>query len=67
MSDEETNDELEYQVYLIQYGDEFIKLKIDFENPLGVSQGDILDKIRVKFIDPDLFVSQDSGKTLKTS
>ena len=58
---------LDYSVTLIGYTDQSISLKIDFESPISVSQGKKPDKMVVTFVHPDLFVSQDSGKSLNSA
>ena len=41
------------------YEDASITLKVRFQNPLSVSMGDNPDKMYVKFVEPDLFMSKD--------
>ena len=41
------------------YEDTSITLKVRFQNPLSVSRGNDPDKLYVKFVQPDLFMSKD--------
>ena len=57
-------DKLLYTVNLVDYSDESISLEMNFEDPLYVSTGDSPDSIVVSFLDPELFASKKTGKTL---
>ena len=50
-------DKLEAEIELVDYDDENIQLRLNFENPLYISTGDSPDKLIVSFIDPELFAS----------
>ena len=41
------------------YEDASITLKVRFQNPLSVSRSNNSDKMYVKFVEPDLFMSKD--------
>ena len=56
---------LQYSVVLQDWTEDDIKLKIDFKDPLQVSQGDMSDSIKIKVVQPSLFVSAVSGKSLQ--
>lgn len=34
---------------------------MDFKNPLSISQGDTRDNLRLKVVNPDMFVSKNTG------
>ena len=55
---------LGHQASLIQATARGIDLKLQFENPLHISMGDEPDILKVTFLQPDLFVSRETGKTL---
>ena len=41
-----------------------MKLAMDFEDPLAVSNGKYIDLLYVKIINPNLFVSKSTGERL---
>lgn len=59
-----TSDKLGFKVELGIYSKDSIELKFDFASPLSLSTGDRPDVMIVEFVEPDLFVSKDTGKTL---
>lgn len=65
--DEETSaspDKLGFRVQLSDYSMDSIELKFEFENPLSLSIGDVPDVMKVEFVEPDLFMSKGTGKSL---
>ena len=59
--------ELGFKVELLSYDSENIKLKLIFENPLSISSGEKADTIKIYFLKPELFISKESGKTVKAT
>jgi len=59
-----TIDKLQYSIVLNEWTPEDVKLKIDFQSPLFVSQGEINDDLKIEIIQPALFVSAESGEVL---
>ena len=56
---------LAFKAKLLSYGLDSIKLKLNFENPLSISNGEKADIINISFLISELFVSKESGKTIK--
>lgn len=65
-NDAEDEVELDYSINLIEWEPEMIQLKIDFDNPLYISQGYDMDQMSIKIREEsrELFVSQLSGEAL---
>lgn len=65
--DEETSapeEKLGFITELSDYLDQSIELKLRFEFPLSLSIGESPDTLLVTFVEPDLFVSKETGKSL---
>ena len=60
------NQRLEFDSYLTQYSEKEMFLKLEFDSPLSVSIGDQPDKLVLAFRSSELFVSQESGKPLRS-
>ena len=50
---------------MLNFAPEKVQLQFLFENPLMVSIGSKLDKMKMKIVNPNLFISKISGKTLE--
>ena len=57
-------EELGFRVEMMSLSDTDIEFKLEFENPLSVSIGEMPDKLKLKFLEPELFVSRETGQTL---
>lgn len=57
--------ELDYDLIITEWTDEFLILYCNFTNPLKVSLGIKLDQVKLKVINPFLFTSAISGKVLQ--
>ena len=55
---------LGFSVTLVSYESDKIHLKFKFENPLSVSIGREPDVLVIEFVEPQLFTSKETGKTL---
>lgn len=55
---------LNYKTTLADYTEKSFTLKFEFQNPLSVSIGDKPDVLLVDFVEPELFTSKVTGKTL---
>ena len=49
---------------MVSLTERYIELKIVFENPLSISIGDLPDKLVMTFVEPELFISKETGKSL---
>ena len=49
---------------MIDLDDQTLSLKFKFENPLSLSIGDKPDILTIEFVEPELFTSKETGKTL---
>ena len=63
-SDSAPVEDLAFTVELIEYSTKTLVLQLLFDKPLSVSIGSFADELKIKIIDPAIFVSQESGKTL---
>ena len=57
---------LGYEVIMAGFDEKSIDIKLTFQNPLSVSIGKKRDIIRVTFVDPELFISKETGMSLKS-
>ena len=57
--------EVEYVVEIAEFTARSMILKLDFSDPLSISSGREPDIFRAKIIQPNLFISKQSGKTVK--
>ena len=55
---------LGFNVLINEYTSTSITFKVKFENPLSVSTGYEPDTMKLKFIEPDLFVAKETGEPL---
>ena len=55
---------LGFEVSLIDFDSKMIFLKFKFENPLSISIGDKPDILVIEFVEPQLFVSKETGKSM---
>jgi len=55
---------LGFTVDLTGYDETSLSLKLNFEHPLSVSIGESPDIARITFVEPGLFVSRESGKSV---
>ena len=46
------------------YSSNSIELLLNFENPLSISSGKQPDILQIKFLEPELFVSKETGKSI---
>ena len=53
-----------FSFLLTQFDESSMLLKVKFEKPLSVSIGSKPDIMLIKFMEPDLFISKETGKTL---
>ena len=58
-------EEIEYVVEISQFTARSMTLKLNFSDPLSISTGREPDIFRAKIIQPNLFISKQSGKTVK--
>ena len=56
---------LGFQINIQDFDETSIKLKIIFENPLSVSQGDRSDTANIYFPEPELLIAKKTGLSLK--
>ena len=49
---------------IADYDPRSITFKVEFTSPLSVSTGDKPDKLQIKFVEPDLFVSAETGDAI---
>ena len=59
-------EDLNFSMLLIEYSVNRLVLQSVFDQPLSVSIGSLPDILRVEIVDPSLFISAESGKTLLT-
>ena len=64
-SDLEPSD-LEYYLTLDEWGEDFVKVKVNFAEPLLVSKGLTRDSVVVDIKEPSLFRSKMSGEVVPT-
>ena len=57
---------LNYNVTLVGYDEDSFTLRFTFESPLSVSIGDEPDILTLEFVDTELFVSKESGKSIES-
>ena len=57
-------EELGFSLSMTEFSSTVVKFKIYFENPLSISIGEESDILVLKMEQPELFVSQETGKTL---
>ena len=57
-------EELGFKVEMTSFTDIFTELKMIFDNPLSVSIGELPDRIIITFVEPELFISKETGKSL---
>lgn len=55
---------IKYDLYIEEWEETGMKIKIDFEDPLLVSYGSMFDLCYIKIKNPHLFVSKDTGVRL---
>ena len=55
---------LGFKVELASFTETILYLKFKFDNPLSISIGKKPDTLRLAFVEPDLFISKETGKTL---
>ena len=55
---------LGFTVSLVDYDVDRLSLKYSFDNPLSVSIGEQPDKLMIEFVEPQLFTSKETGKTM---
>ena len=56
--------DIRFSVKLLSFSEEQIKMKIDFANPLSISSGFEPDKLKIRIVQPALFISSNTGKTV---
>ena len=57
-------DKLKYQVLLSDFDESSMNLRFLFDNPLSLSYGVEPDVLVIEFVEPDLFTSKETGKSL---
>ena len=57
-------EELGFSLSMTKFSSTVVQFKIDFENPLSISIGEKSDILVLKMEQPELFVSQETGKSL---
>ena len=55
---------LGFEVSLVSYERDMLFLKYVFENPLSISIGEKPDILVIEFVEPQLFTSRETGKTM---
>ena len=55
---------LGFNVLIDEYTPRSITFRVKFENPLSVSTGTEPDTMKLKFVEPDLFVAKETGESL---
>ena len=63
-SDSAYQSKLSFTAILTEYDAKSMGIKINFDNPLSVSIGDQPDVLWIKFVEPELFVSKETGKSI---
>lgn len=56
--------DLSYYMVFKEWNENRIAIQVDFNNPLMLSQGPATDKMSIKILKPELFVSKESGEAL---
>ena len=56
--------DLSYSMQFKEWTERVVKIQIEFNDPLLLSSGPTADKLSVKILKPELFVSQESGVSL---
>ena len=49
---------------MVSFTESILELKFIFENPLSISIGKRPDTLVLTFVEPDLFISKETGQTL---
>ena len=55
---------LNFVTTLTSYSDDSISLKLKFDDPLSISIGQQEDILTIEFVEPNLFISKETGKSL---
>ena len=55
---------LNFVTTLTGYSDDSISLKLKFDDPLSISIGQQEDILTIEFVEPNLFISKETGKSL---
>jgi hypothetical protein len=55
---------MSYFIEITEWGKKGCKFKITFKKPLQISSGRFNDKVEFEILDPNYFVSADSGEIL---
>jgi hypothetical protein len=63
-SKDSDSSDISYDVYIDSWTEDGIELKLNFTDPLAVSQGRGNDRAMVSIKNPGLFVSKSSGKMI---
>ena len=58
-------EEIEFAIELSEFTARSMRLKFEFIDPLSISTGKTPDKFRATIVEPNLFISKQSGKTVK--
>ena len=63
--DSASYDDLRFEVFIIEFEPEVVVIQFVFEKPLMISIGSEPDYMRLRLLNPDIFSSQITGKTLE--
>ena len=55
-------EDIKYNIIIEKWTPDEFKLKVNFSDPYQISQGDERDTAFISIRNPDLFVSEDTGK-----
>ena len=59
--------QLGYEVIFVENDDKSLKLKFNFDHSLSLSLGEEPDILVIEFVEPELFIAKESGKTLASN
>ena len=63
--DSASYDDLRFEVFIIEFEPKVVVIQFLFKNPLMISIGSEPDYMRLRLLNPDIFSSQITGKTLE--
>ena len=58
---------MHFELSLVEFTSQSMVLKFKYENPLSISIGDRPDILKITFVEPEVFVSKETLKTLENN